>query len=44
MNYTSFVLQSWVTEIAPYVKSQVSQLVTVGEDGFLQASNCLADK
>lgn len=41
---TAAGVQSWVTEIAPYVKSQVSQLVTVGEDGFLQASNCLADK
>lgn len=37
-------IQSWIANVAPYVKSNVKQLVTVGEDGFLQASNCLADK
>ena len=41
---TGFVLQSWITNVSAYVKSQVKQLVTVGEDGFMQASNCLADK
>jgi mannan endo-1,4-beta-mannosidase len=37
-------IQSWIASVAPYVKSVVKQLVTVGEDGFMQASNCLADK
>lgn len=37
-------IQSWITNVSAYVKSQVKQLVTVGEDGFMQASNCLADK
>jgi len=37
-------IQSWIANVAPYVKGQVKQLVTVGEDGFMQASNCLADK
>ncbi|EIE27742.1 glycoside hydrolase [Coccomyxa subellipsoidea C-169] len=36
-------IQSWITEVAPYVKSLApNQLVTVGEDGFYQASNCQA--
>jgi len=37
-------IQSWIADVAPYVKSQVSQLLTVGEEGFLQASNCLSNK
>ena len=36
-------IQSWITEVAPYAKSLApNQLVTVGEDGFYQASNCQA--
>ncbi len=36
-------IQSWITEVAPYLKSFApNQLVTVGEDGFYQASNCQA--
>jgi mannan endo-1,4-beta-mannosidase len=41
---TAADIQNWVATVAPYVKSRVKQLVTVGEDGFLQASNCLSDK
>ena len=34
-------IQSWITEVAPYVKSLApTQLVTVGEDGFYQSTNC----
>ena len=34
-------IQSWITEVAPYVKSMApTQLITVGEDGFYQSSNC----
>jgi mannan endo-1,4-beta-mannosidase len=34
-------IQSWIEEVAPYLKSLApNQLVTVGEDGFYQASNC----
>ena len=36
-------VQAWVAEVAPYVKSLApQQLVTIGEDGFYQASNCEA--
>ncbi|CAL8463699.1 g3233 [Coccomyxa elongata] len=36
-------IQSWITEVAPYLKSFApNQLVTVGEDGFYQSSNCQA--
>lgn len=37
-------VQSWISNVAPYLKARVKQLVTVGEDGFMQASNCLADR
>ena len=33
-------MQSWISTVAPYVKSLTKQLLTVGEDGFFQASNC----
>ena len=37
-------VQSWITEVAPYVKSLApNQLVTVGEDGFYQKDNCQSD-
>ena len=36
-------IQSWVTQVAPYAKWYApQQLITVGEDGFYQASNCQA--
>ncbi len=38
-------IQSWITQVAPYLKALApNQLVTVGEDGFYQASNCQADQ
>ena len=37
-------VQSWIQTVAPVLKSSVQQLVTVGEDGFLQAANCLSSK
>ena len=34
-------IQSWIATVAPYVKALApNQLVTVGEDGFYQKSNC----
>ncbi|CAL8463704.1 g3238 [Coccomyxa elongata] len=36
-------LQSWIKEVAPFVKGQApNQLLTVGTEGFYQASNCAA--
>jgi mannan endo-1,4-beta-mannosidase len=36
-------IQSWITEVAPYAKwFAPHQLITVGEDGFYQSSNCQA--
>jgi hypothetical protein len=36
-------VQAWVAEVAPFVKALAPrQLVTLGEDGFYQASNCEA--
>ncbi|KAK9836280.1 hypothetical protein WJX81_001819 [Elliptochloris bilobata] len=36
-------VQAWVAELAPYVKALApQQLITIGEDGFYQASNCEA--
>ncbi|EIE27747.1 glycoside hydrolase [Coccomyxa subellipsoidea C-169] len=38
-------IQSWITEVAPYVKSLApNQLVTVGEDGFYQPATCQANQ
>jgi mannan endo-1,4-beta-mannosidase len=38
-------IQSWITEVAPYLKGLAPhQLVTVGEDGFYQASNCQSNQ
>ncbi|MCJ1422622.1 hypothetical protein MMC29_000502 [Sticta canariensis] len=42
-NCTAADIQSWITEVAPFVKSLTKSLVTVGQDGFWQASNCHAD-
>ena len=36
-------IQAWIAEVAPYAKYYApDQLITVGEDGFYQASNCQA--
>lgn len=35
--------QSWIANVAPYVKSLTSSLVTVGEEGYWQASNCVSN-
>ena len=36
-------IQSWITEVAPHAKWYApQQLITVGEDGFYQSSNCQA--
>ena len=35
-------MQSWIANVAPYVKSLTNSLVTVGQEGFFQASNCQA--
>lgn len=36
-------LQSWIKKVAPFVKGQApKQLLTVGSEGFYQASNCAA--
>jgi mannan endo-1,4-beta-mannosidase len=40
---TAANIQSWIGEVAPYIKTLTKQLVNTGEDGFLQSSNCLAD-
>ncbi|BDA48416.1 probable mannan endo-1,4-beta-mannosidase 1 at N-terminal half [Coccomyxa sp. Obi] len=38
-------LQSWIKKVAPFVKGQApNQLLTVGTEGFYQASNCAAPK
>ena len=37
-------LQSWIGEVAPYVKTLTKSLVTIGQEGFYQADNCHADK
>lgn len=38
------MVQSWITEVAPFVKSLTSSLVTVGQEGFYGADNCHANK
>ena len=36
-------IQAWIAEVAPFAKYYAPrQLITVGEDGFYQASNCQA--
>lgn len=38
-------LQSWIENVAPFVKRQASNhLLTVGTEGFYQASNCAASQ
>ena len=32
--------QAWIANVAPYVKGLTSSLLTVGEEGYFQASNC----
>lgn len=38
-------LQSWIKKVSPFVKRQApNQLLTVGSEGFYQASNCAASQ
>ena len=39
----SWVLQSWIGNVAPYVRGLTNSLLTVGSEGFYQASNCQAN-
>lgn len=38
------MLQGWITEVAPFVKTLTKSMVTIGQEGFYGAGNCHADK
>lgn len=42
-NCTAQDIQNWIADVAPFVRGLTKSLVTVGEDGFFQATNCQAD-
>ena len=42
-NCTAADIQNWIGSVAPYVRGLTNSLVTVGEEGYYQASNCHAN-
>ena len=42
-NCSATDIQNWIGSVAPFVRGLTNSLVTVGEEGYYQESNCHAN-